>query len=105
MNPSMPTWVEAGMLVHDVGVIPPRIWRATNLMNLGTRVEFDAICIATETLLQGYQLQPNAPQPGGWRVVNEMEALALNAMSATEYRTWQTAWYKSKNAWHHRDEK
>lgn len=97
------SWMQEGLLIHDVGVTPPRIWRMTNVVRSNAHTAFDAVCIATETWIAHHSIS-GAEKPGGWRIVPEMEALALNAMSLDEYRVWQKAWYQSIGAWHHRDE-
>lgn len=97
-------WLAEGVFIHEVGANTLRLWQITNLKRASfDQQEFDAVCVNTGVTLQHYKWRDDRQKPGGWRIICEMDALGLCAMTANEYRVWQKSWYQKMGAWHDRD--
>lgn len=96
-RPERPEWLVEGVLIHRVGVLPPNVgvYRVTSIWgpSFEGRIEITWAHLLTDEA-GGVMFQVKEIPEQEWRVVSEMEALALAAMSVDDYMVWLRRWYK-----------
>jgi ABC-type Fe3+ transport system substrate-binding protein len=84
-----PEWLVDGVLIHVVNVFPPAVRRVKNIFGPWEgRVEFEWSDVYDGGWRQGVTVKAGDPLHKDWRIVNEMEVLALQAMDDTAYYAW-----------------
>lgn len=100
-----PAWLHEGALIHVVNVIPVSVRCVSNIFGYTgeNRFDFHWTQIGSGEERQGVSIKSNEPMPKDWRVVNEMEAIALQAMDRDEYLVWMKEWYRKQKERVHGD--
>lgn len=86
-------------MIHVVNVYPPSVRRITDEIwgpSHTGRAEFEWTEVLTGERRQGVTIDATHPMPPDWRVVNEMDVIALQGMNQEEYFTWMGEWYRRR---------
>jgi hypothetical protein len=102
-RPERPSWLFEGALIHVVNTMPPCVRRVTKVWgpSYEGRAEFDWVNVDDDSWHQGVTIKVGDPMSKDWRLVNEMEVIALQAMDDAEYYAWMKEWYRKQKEQSH----
>jgi hypothetical protein len=92
--PDPPEWCRHGVLIHDVLDKGVKIWKIVHpVYAVGQGLSsFEVADLDTGICRPRQRHWHHDPLPAGWRVVSDMEVLALRGMPDEEYRAWAKDW-------------